>query len=156
MANTAKWIGGTSSLSSPATLLTGANLNGTGSGSMSATSAAYDNQTNLDLYCDLILHLDALSPVAPARMDIYILVSFDGGTTYPTPSAADLRNQTSQLWCSFPMSVTATTVQDLIIRGLQLPPQKFKVVLDNQSGVGIPANNNSTLKIESYNVNLNS
>lgn len=157
MANTAKWVGGTGSLTSPANLLT-TELNSLGStaGVISSVtnSGIYDNQTNLDLYGDLILHLASLSPTAGAHLDLYILVSTDGGSSFPTGSAAILPNQPDQLWRTIMLDTTAATAQDIVIRKVDLPPQKFKVYLVNTSGVALNASGNY-VKIETYNYNLN-
>src|SRR4051812_13488467 len=121
MANTAKYAAGATALNSPTSLLT-TELNTLGSNTASAASAAYDNQANLDLYCDLMLHLASLSPGTAPRVDIYILPSYDGGTTYPSATGAVLRNQVTNLWCSIPLDTTAATAQDIVVRGLVLPP----------------------------------
>lgn len=153
MANTAKYVSGANALSSPVTLLT-TELNSLGNNAASAASGAVNNLSSLDLYCDLILHLASLSPGTGAYVSIYILVSYDGGTNYPSATGSVLRNQASQLWCTIPLDTTASTAQDIVVRNLVMPPQKFKVVLDNQAGVALNASGN-TLSIESYNINLN-
>lgn len=153
MANVSKYIAGTSTLASPASLLT-TELNSLANNTASSASSAYDNQTNLDLLCDLILELASFSPSTGGRIDIYILPSYDGGTNYLNPSAADVRVQAHQLWVSIPLSATAATAQKHYVRGVALPPQRFKVVIDNQSGAALASSGN-TLKISSYNFNLN-
>lgn len=155
MSNTAKFVAGASPLSAPVTLLAGANLQNTATNSLSAVSAAYDNQANLDLWCNLHLHFDTMTPGAPAFVNLYILVSYDGGTTYPPGTTlATLQAQATILWATVPCDVAAST-HDICVRGLPLPPQKFKIVLENQLGATIPNNTNSTVKIETYNTNLN-
>lgn len=153
MANLAKWSIGGSSYATPVSQLT-TELNALANNAASAASAAYDNSTNLDVYADLFLHLASLSPGAAPRVDIYILVSIDGGTNYPSATGTVIRNQTDQLWRSIPIDTTAATAQDIVVRGLLLPPGKMKFVLDNQSGVALGATLN-TLKISTYNLNLN-
>ena len=140
--------------SNPTIVITGAQLNNLGIGSMTTAGATYANQTNLDLYCDLEVFLDALTPVAPAWVDIYILVAIDG-TNFPGQSASDLRLTSTQKFCTVPIGITASTVQRVAVRNLLLPPQPVQFRLDNQTGVAIPANNNSFVKIDAYSYNLN-
>src|SRR6516164_2326535 len=105
--------------SNPTTVLTiGSTLT---NGSMTAAGSTYANQTNLDLYCDLEVFLAALSPVAPAWVDIYILTAIDG-TNFPAQSAADLRLTSTQKFCTVPIGTTASTVQRVAVRNLLLPP----------------------------------
>src|SRR5215472_3707546 len=140
--------------SNPTTVLSGATLNALAGGSMSAASATYNNQTNLDLYCDVEVYLDPLSPSAGAHVDIYILAAIDG-TNFPAQSAADLRLTTTQLLCSIPIGTTASTAQRVAVRNVPLPPQPVQFKLDNQTGGTLAANNNNTVKIDTYCYNLN-
>jgi len=140
--------------SNPTIVITGAQLNALGNGSMTTAGATYANQTNADLYCDLEIFLDPLSPVAPAYVAIYILAAIDG-TNFPGQSAADLRLTTTQLFCVVPIGTTASTAQRVAVRNLLLPPQPVQFRLDNQTGVSIPSNNNSFVKIDAYSYNLN-
>ena len=151
MANRAIW-----SLfgSNPTTLLSGATLNALANNTMSAASATYANQTNLDLYCDIEVFLDTLSPATGAYVSIYILAAIDG-TNFPAQSSADLRLTTTQLFCTIPVGTTASTTQRVAARNLLLPPQPVQFKLDNQTGVALASTNNSTVKIDAYSYNLN-
>ena len=64
-----------------------------------------------------------------------------------------LQDQPTQLWCTIPLDA-GTGVQDVIVRGLPLPLNKFMVFFENQSGVTLAATLN-TLKIATANYNLN-
>src|SRR5262252_7655541 len=96
--------------SNPTSMFTGGQLQAIASGSMSAAGATYNNQTNLDLYCDLELFLDTVSPGAGSYIDIYILCAIDG-TNFPAQSAADLRLTSTQKLCTIPIGTTASTTQ---------------------------------------------
>ena len=76
-------------------------------GNMTAASSTYNNQTNLDIYCDIEINLLALSPVAPAYVAVYVLESVDG-TNFPVQSDADLRLTSTQLLCAIPVGVTGS------------------------------------------------
>jgi hypothetical protein len=140
--------------SNPTTVLSGATLNALGSATMSAASATYANQTNLDLLCDIEVFLDTLSPSAGAYVAIYILAAIDG-TNFPAQSAADLRLTSTQLFCVIPVGTTASTTQRVAARGLILPPQPVQFKLDNQCGVALASTNNNSVKIDAYSYNLN-
>lgn len=153
MANTTKWVIGGSSYSTPVNVLT-TELNTLANNTATAASPAYDNSTNLDVYADFFLHLGSISPVAPAYVNVYVLVSIDGGTTFPSATGSVLRNQASQLFLTIPLDTTGATAQNIVVRNILLPPGKMKFVLDNQAGASMAASGN-TLSIATYNVNLN-
>lgn len=148
MANLGKW----GNLSSIVSLLT-TELNSLANNTACAASSAIANQTNLDIYADIWLHLASWSPVAPNYATLYILEAVDG-STYPSATGAVLRNQPSQILCTFPLDTTAATAQDVVVRNVLLPPGSFKLVFDNQSGATLNASGN-TVKMITYGVNLN-
>jgi len=148
MASIGKW----GNVSSVTTLLT-TELNSLANNAASAASSAIANQTNLDVYADVWLHLASWSPAAPNYCTLYILEAVDG-STYPSATAGVLRNQPSQILCTFALDTTASTAQDVVVRNVVLPPGSFKVVLDNQSGATL-ASSGSSVKFVSYDVNLN-
>jgi hypothetical protein len=148
MANIGKWNTPTAIASQLTT-----ELNSLGNNTMSAASTAYDNATNMNIYCDLEVNLASLSPTAGAYVAIYILEAPDG-TNYPAQSDADFRLTTTQLFCVLPIGTTAATAQRVTARNLLLPPSLIKFKLDNQAGVALNASGN-TVKILAYNVNLN-
>lgn len=153
MANTAKWIAGTNPAGTPLSVLT-TGLNSLGNGSASAASSAIDNSANLSLYGIFHLHLASLSPAAGGYVDLYILQSIDGGTTFPSATAGVLRNQPDKLLYRFPLDTTATTAQDLYSMPILLPFGQYKIVLDNNAGVALNASGN-TVKLIEGNFNLN-
>jgi hypothetical protein len=148
MTSVAKW----NAPSSIVSVLT-TELNSISNNAMSAASGAIDNDTNLDMYVDIEVLLAALSPAAGAFIALYILEAPDG-TNYPAQSAADLRLTTSQLLCVIPVGTTSSTAQRVVARNILIPPGKFKIVLDNQTGVSLASSGN-TVKFLPYNTNLN-
>jgi hypothetical protein len=130
-------------------------LNALASGSMSAASSTYANQTNLDLYCDLEVFLSTLgsAPAAGAYVDIYVLCAVDG-TNFPAQSATDLRLTSTQKFCTVPVGTTSGSTQRMVVRNLLLPPQPIQFILDNQLSIALAATLN-TVKIEAYGYNLN-
>src|SRR6516225_3703895 len=95
--------------SNPTTVLS-TGLNSLNPNTMSAASATYANQTNLDLYCDVEVVLNTLSPTTGAYVSIYVLAAIDG-TNFPAQSDVDLRLTSTQLFCIIPIGTTATTAQ---------------------------------------------
>jgi hypothetical protein len=142
--------------SNPTTLLSGATLNALANNTMSAASATYANQTNLDLYCDIEVFLDTLPGTASsgAYVAIYILAAVDG-TNFPAQSASDLRLTTTQLFCVIPTGITSGSTQRVAARNLLLPPQPVQFKIDNQTGQAFAATANNTVKIDAYSYNLN-
>lgn len=145
MANIGKWAA-----PSVVTLLS-TELNTLGIGAMSAASSAVSG--NRDVYADFELVLASLSPAVPNYCTLYILEAVDG-TNYPGATAAVLRNQPTQVLCVFPLDTSASTAQRIVVRSVLIPPGNFKVALDNQSGVALASSGN-TVKMSSYNVDLN-
>jgi hypothetical protein len=136
------------------TVLSGATLNALGIAAMSAASSTYVNQTNLDIYCDIEVFLDTLSPTAGAYVAIYIQEAVDG-STFPAQSAADMRLTSTQLLCVIPIGTTASTTQRVVARNIVLPPAAIRFLIDNQTGVAFAATANNTVKILPYSYNNN-
>ena len=145
MANTGKWT-----TPSIVTLLS-TELNSLGSNTLSAASSAITS--SVDIYADFELVLASLSPVAPNYCTLYILLAIDG-SNYPSATGTILRNQPSQILCTFALDTTAATAQRVPLRNVMLPPGNFKFALDNQANVALGASGN-TVKMTTYNVNLN-
>ena len=152
MAATGKWKAGTNPAGTPLTVFTGAAINSLTNNTATAASTAIANQTNLDLYADIYLHLGSLTPTAGGHLTLYILEAIDS-STYPSATAAVLRNQPSHVLATFSLDTTVGA-QDVIVRNVLLPPASFKLVLDNQSGVTLNAAGN-TLTLITYNFDLN-
>lgn len=150
MANIGKWS--LSGFGLTTVLNTG--LNALANGAMSAASANYANQTNLDLYVDIEVFLDTLSPTAGAYVAIYVLESVDG-TNFPAQSTADLLLTSTQLLVTIPVGTTPTTTQRVTARNILLPPALIQFKLYNGTGVALASTNNSTVKVLPYNYNLN-
>ena len=138
--------------SNPTTVLS-TGLNSLNPSTMSAASATYANQTNLDLYCDVEVNLASLSPTTGAYVALYVLCAIDG-SNFPSQSDADLRLTSSQLLCVIPIGTTASTAQRVAARNILLPPEPVQFKLDNQTGVTLNASGN-TVKINAYSYNLN-
>lgn len=149
MASIGKWSLSATGL----TTVLSTELNSLTTNTASSASSAISNDTNLDVYVDIEVNLASLSPSSGAYVTLYILESVDG-TNYPGQSGADLRLTPSQALAVIPVGTTAATAQRVVVRQVVIPPAKFKIILDNQTGATLNAAGN-TVKFLPYNANLN-
>lgn len=113
-----------------------------------AISSAIDNGTDLDLFDDLELAVDFVSaPTASTVVELYLLPSIDGGTTYPDGSGSILP-QSSLFVGGFAVRAV-TTAQVMVVRGVALPPGPFKYLIQNTTNQAFPASG-STLRRNPY------
>jgi hypothetical protein len=109
-------------------------LNALANGSSSAASAAVDNSSTLNLFDDLELTVTyGTNPTANAPVEIYLIPSTDG-TNY-----ADSTTPARNLFVGSFLVQASTSAQRLVLRGIPLPPGKFKYVAKNASGFAFPA-----------------
>lgn len=120
-----------------------------------AISAALNNGpdgTNFNgyLFADVELAVDFVSaPTAGTVVELYLLPSIDGGTTYPDGSTSILP-QTSLYVGGFAVRNT-TAAQVMVIRGVALPPGYYKYLVQNTTNQAFPASG-STLRQSVYQI----
>lgn len=113
-----------------------------------AISSAIDNSSNLDLFDDLELTVTfASAPTAGTVVEVYLLPSLDGGTSYADGSST-VTPQPSTFAGGFTVRAV-TTVQRMVLRGIALPPGFFKYLVQNTTNQAFPASG-STLERNSY------
>lgn len=139
MPTTQQWV----APESIATALT-TELNSLGNGSQSAASSAIDNETDLDEWIDVELVLASLTPTGSPFCLVYILYSLDG-TNYEDLSTSALHAAAAAL----PFT-TATGAKRVVARAIPILPLKFKLAVENRSGVSLAASGN-TLKYRRFN-----
>jgi hypothetical protein len=128
-------------------------LNALGASSGKAISAAINNgpistDYQLDLFADLELAVDfATAPTAGTVVELYLLPSIDGGTTYPDGSTSILP-QSSLFVGGFAVRST-TAPQVMALRGVALPPGYYKYLMQNTTNQAFPATG-STLRQNTY------
>lgn len=128
-------------------------LNSLGSSSGKAISSAQVNddsvaQPTLDLFADLELKVTfASAPTAGTVVEVYMLRSIDGGTTYPDGSSSVLPQ--SNLYVAGFAVRAVTTAQVLSYPGISLPPGYFKLLVQNTTNQAFPASG-STLRMNTY------
>lgn len=130
----------------PASALT-TELNSLATATASAAGTAQDNSTNLDLYADFVLSVTfGVAPTANTTVDLYLLPSIDGGTTYADAVVAATPAK-SMLVGSFYCRNVATA-QVMTLANVPIP-EKFKMMVVNNSGQAMAASGN-TLKYQSW------
>ena len=118
-------------------------LNALGASTGKAISAALDNTSDGaaaggDLFDDLDLSVNFVSaPTVGTVIELYLLPSLDGGTTYADGSAS-VEPQSSLFVGGFAVRAD-TAVQRLFVRGVPLPPGFFKYLLRNTTNQAFPA-----------------
>lgn len=123
-------------------------LNALGSSSGKAISAAMDNTDNQDLFANLELTVTfASAPTVGTVVELYLLPSLDGGTSYADGSTSVLPQ--SSLYVGGFAVRAITTVQRLHMRGVSLPPGFFKYLVQNTTNQAFPATG-STLEDNRY------
>jgi hypothetical protein len=105
-------------------------------------------QPTLDLFADVELAVDFVTaPTAGTVVELYLLPSIDGGTTYPDGSTSVLP-QSSLYVGGFAVRNT-TAAQIMVIRGVALPPGYYKYLVQNTTNQPFPATG-STLRENTY------
>lgn len=140
------------------TAVASASLNGLLSGAAAANhvlGAAIDNRLSASggwVYGDLEIVLSAAITTGAGApfLAAFIIPALDG-TNYATTNGASTAGPTASQYGGQRVSPpAATAVQVLHIRGLILPQSLFKVMLNNQLGVALPATSTSTCKLYRY------
>jgi hypothetical protein len=107
-------------------------------------------QPTLSLFADLELAVDFVSaPTAGTVVELYLLPSIDGGTTYPDGSTS-VTPQSSLYVGGFAVRNT-TAAQVMVVRGVALPPGYYKYLLQNTTNQPFPASG-STLRQNVYQI----
>jgi hypothetical protein len=113
-----------------------------------AVSGALDNGALLNLWADLELSVNfSIAPTAGTVIEVYLLPSIDGGTTYPDGSASVLPQ--AALYVGGFVVRAVTGVQIMVVRGVVLPPGDYKYLVQNTTNKAFPASG-STMRESTY------
>lgn len=108
-----------------------------------------DASLNGDLFADLELKVTfASAPTAGTVVELYLLPSLDG-SVYPDGSTSVLPQ--SSLYVGGFAVRAVTTAQVTVIRGVALPPESYKYLVQNTTNVAFPASG-STLRENTYQI----
>lgn len=123
-------------LTSRGTVL-GTELNSLANTSRSNAGTAIDNGTNLDEWGWLELQVTfGTNPSATAYLAIYMVMAPDG-TNYADGSSS-VAPGTDTLVAVIPV-LASTSAQRKTVGPIRLPPTKFKLICENQTGQAFPA-----------------
>ena len=144
---TEKWIAGSGQGLTFGNAFTGSTLNSIASGNAILSDLQIDNSTAFDLFADVSIALASAAFVAPNYIGVYLYPLNQDNTTYGDgrfgSSAAG--PPASNYWVGNIILVAATQAQEGTLRGIILPPAKFKFVLYNQGGVALASSGNVCL-----------
>lgn len=106
-------------------------------------STVVDNSTNGNLYCDISYQCTSISPTGVPSIGFYLLPLLADGSTYAdgdsaTTVVANQPTQTHWLGTLF-LRTKASSAQNGMLRGLLIPPGKWKYYFVNNSGVTLPS-----------------
>jgi hypothetical protein len=141
VATTAKWV-------APDTLtsILTTELNSLANAGLSALGTEVNNETDLAIYGDFELVLASLTPTGTPYVALYLVPAVDNTPTYPDTAASFLP---IYLATQFPLATGAAAKRSTIVN-IPIPPLKFKVLIENRTGVAFAASGN-TLKIRKHN-----
>lgn len=119
------------------------------SGSAVLNSGTYDNGNSSNLYFwgDVELYAPGFggTPTAGKVIELYLVPSYDGGTTYQD---ADTTTPPAGLYAGAFVVRGTSGAQRLTLRGVPLPPVIFKTLVNNKTDQQLSAN--WTLKVTPY------
>ena len=128
----------------PVTVLS-TELNTLADATWSSLSSEIDNSTNGYMFADVEVYLASLTPTgADAAIEIYLVPTIDG-TNYPnyTESGNSEEQENNQYFVgSVSLSLDAE-IQIHSIRGVELPPGKFKIGARSQAGPSLASSGNT-------------
>lgn len=111
----------------------------------SALSAEIDNSLNGYLFMDIEVVLASLTPTgADAAIEVYVVPSIDD-TNYPnyTESGTADEQENNQYFVGSVTLSLDTEAQNHSIRGVEMPPGKFKIGVRNRANVALGASGNT-------------
>ena len=112
-------------------------LNSLTTSALTGISAAIDNGTNLDLFCDLTLTVAAQGSARStgANVAVYMVQALDG-TNYD-----DVKIETAELVAMFTLDAS-TTARQVSRRDIPIPPGLYKLFVYNNTGQTFAASGN--------------
>lgn len=114
------------------------------------SSAAIDNDSNLDIYADFELKVTfGVAPTVDNVVELYLVRTIDAGTSFEDAITAATYIGPKEGFVGAWALRAVTTAQILIIPMIYLPPLDFKVFIGNKSAQAFPATG-STVRMYAY------
>lgn len=126
--------------------------NNSGISQNTGTNAAFDNGNSLNLFFwgDLELNVTfASTPTANSAVEVYIIPAEDGTNFGTTTDGSNPVYDLTSFVGSFSIPAQTTAIRRHL-RGIILPPCKFKLFVINRSGVAFPATGTMTITLYPY------
>ncbi len=136
------WSGSGSFVSGPTNWLTTEMnaLANSATNTLTAVGSAVQNTGGL-IYCDAeFIAGSTYTPLANGYLEVWLLLSLDGGTNYEDGSASVAPGRMADIQIPI-RSGTAITPRGTV-HGIILPPSFYKPILRNQTGATLPATGN--------------
>lgn len=122
-------------------LTTELNALGTSAGNTLSTLGGAFQNTNARIFADVeFLAGGTFTPVAGGFIEVWLLRSLDGGSTYEDGSASIAPGRPADL--IIPVRAGTTITPRAGVSGLVLPPGFYKPIARNQTGATLPATSN--------------
>ena len=115
------------------------------SNTYSGLSDEIDNSTTKYTHVDLYMELGSAAFTGTGSgIEIYLVPCVDG-TNYPTWTGSVSTDETENTphYVGFMATTASTAAQKMTLRGVELPPGKYKWAVRNRGGVGLNAAGNA-------------
>ena len=149
---TEKWIAGTVGLTWANAYTAASTFDSIVNGNAIISDLQLDNSTNLDIYCDVSIALGSVTVAAPNYVGLYLYPLNADGTTYGDGrfSSSAAGPPASPYWVGNFVVPTGASVNEGTVRGIIMPPGKFKFLIYNQLGVTMGGSGGNTIKYRTY------
>ncbi len=149
---TEKWIAGSGQGLTYGDAFSTATLNSIASGNAILSDLQIDNSSALDIFADISIALASAAFASPNFIGFYLYPLNKDASTYGDGRFGTSASgpPPSSYWVGNIGIVAGTQVQEGTLRGIILPPGKFKFVLYNQGGVAFAGSGN-TCQYRTYN-----
>ena len=150
---TEKWIAGTVGLTWANAYTAASTFDSIANGNAIISDLQLDNSTNLDIYCDVSIALGSVTVAAPNYVGLYLYPLNADGTTYGDGrfSSSAAGPPANPYWVGNFVVPTGANANEGTVRGIIMPPGKFKFLIYNQLGVTMGGSGGNTIKYRTYN-----
>jgi hypothetical protein len=136
------------------TAIAGTSLNALGGSGSYAMGAAINNTptdgttVSYDL-ADLTITLSSAVTAGSGTptLVVYVLPEIDA-TNYPTPPGSSAGAAPANLIAGTYVGVASASTSTIVVTNIPIPPYNFKIMIQNNLGIALPATNTSTCQIQ--------
>jgi len=148
-----RWTGGSGQGLTWGNAFTPATLNTIANGNAIISDLQIDNSTAFDIFSDLSVNTGSITIAAPNYLGIYLYPLNGDGSTYGDGrfGSAAAGPPSSTYWVGNIVMPIGAAAAEGTLRGIILPPAKFKFVVYNQLGATLVGSNGNTAVYRTYN-----